>query len=1424
MNGVISEYAFYVSADGSDWGAPVASGVFANDTTEKEIYFAATVGKFVRLVALSEVNGNPWTSAAEINVLGKIAPPSYGPFNLMDIPGITNPVLTAADVTDFDADFVADPFLYYENSTWYMFFEALIPSLGHGAIGFASSYDGLHWDYEEIVLSEDFHLSHPLVLKHNGHYYMVCETYQIGEVRVYETSNFPYDWTYVSTLVSGRPFVDPSIFRYNDKWWMFVAGNSNSYCYLYYSDDLLAGWVEHPMSPIVTADASRARPGGRTFIYDYDRIIRPAQKANVVYGEGLRAFEIDILNETQYAEHEIPESPLIFASGSGWNATGMHHLDPWWTGTKWLCAVDGQDEHGRWSIGIYSTPPTLAPNGVIDLPSTDITIHTGDWVNFGGSGSDPDNSVPLMFLWQFGTGSGIPDSVQEDPGLTQFNIPGTYSVTFSVTDAHGFTDPSPATRTITVLPVTPTIPQTGWNLVYVDSEELLGEGEAAVNAFDGDVTTIWHTEWIENDPPPPHEIQIDLGALYEVDGFYYLPRQDGGKNGRINQYAFYVSADGADWGDPVASGAFANNALEKGVFFVPQTAQFVRLVALSEVNGNPWTTMAELNILGVPTNVNPPVITSLPITEATQGELYSYDVEATDFDPGDTLSYVLDVAPEGMSIDPATGLITWTPNGAQAGDNSVTVTVYDNGRPVLSDSQNFTITVENTNDAPVITSIPVTGAIQGELYSYDVEATDFDPGDTLSYSLDVAPDGMTIDPFTGVITWIPAEAQVGDNSVTVTVFDDGTPALSGNQSFTVTVSAVIPQALWSLVYVDSEEVVGEDGAGVNAFDGDTTTLWHTEWSAGDPPPPHEIQINLGSLYKIGGFRYLPRQDGGRNGRIGEYAFYVSTDISDWGVPVATGIFANDATEKEVSFAPVLGQFVRLVALSEVNGNPWTTMAEINILGIQSTDNYPPNGTIMLPSGDVAINAGDWVDFSGIGSDPDNDLPLSFLWQFGAGSGIADSVDEDPGLVQFNSPGIYTVTFTVSDALGITDPTPATRTVNVTSISPIIPQSSWSLIYVDSEEVAGEDGAAVNAFDGDVTTLWHTEWKVSDPPPPHEIQINLGGLYAIDGFYYLPRQDGGVNGRIKEYAFYVSTDGSDWGAPVATGIFTNDAVEKQVSFMPILGQFVRLIALSEVNGNPWTTIAEINILGAPSDNSPPNGTIILPSGDMTISAGDSVDFSGVGSDPDNDLPLSFLWQFGAGSGIADLTDESPGIVQFDNPGIYTVTFTVTDALGFTDPTAATRTITVNSNSSLIPQSGWSLVYVDSEELVGEDGAAVNAFDGDVTTIWHTEWMGSDPPPAHEIQIDLGSIYTIDGFRYLPRQDGGINGRIKEYALYMSVDGSDWGAPVAIGLFANDATEKQVFFAPKTGQFFRLVVLSEVNNNPWTTVAEINILGY
>jgi F5/8 type C domain len=88
---------------------------------------------------------------------------------------------------------------------------------------------------------------------------------------------------------------------------------------------------------------------------------------------------------------------------------------------------------------------------------------------------------------------------------------------------------------------------------------------------------------------------------------------------------------------------------------------------------------------------------------------------------------------------------------------------------------------------------------------------------------------------------------------------------------------------------------------------------------------------------------------------------------------------------------------------------------------------------------------------------------------------------------------------------------------------MIPQSSLSLASYDSQETAGSNSAATNAIDGNTSTMWHTQWYASFPPPPHYITLNLNGAYIVQGFRHTPRQDGSMNGTIKQYEFYPYND-------------------------------------------------------------------------------------------------------------------------------------------------------------------------------------------------------------------------------------------------------------------------------------------------------------
>jgi len=261
------------------------------------------------------------------------------PFDLSPCGDIKNPVLTAQDVTDVDAEFVADPFMVREDGTWYMFFEVLNRQSGHGDIGLAVSEDGCRWEYKQIVLDEPFHLSYPGVFKWEGEYYMVPETRLAYAVRLYKAEEFPFKWRYVQDLVAGN-YLDPTLFNDGQRWWMF-AGERCDVLHLFHADDLEGPWVRHPASPVVKLDGDIARPGGPVIRYD-GRYYRYTQDCDPTYGNQVRAFEITILTPERYEERPVESNPIVQATGRGWNAEQMHHVDAHYVdGVGWIAVVDG---------------------------------------------------------------------------------------------------------------------------------------------------------------------------------------------------------------------------------------------------------------------------------------------------------------------------------------------------------------------------------------------------------------------------------------------------------------------------------------------------------------------------------------------------------------------------------------------------------------------------------------------------------------------------------------------------------------------------------------------------------------------------------------------------------------------------------------------------------------------------------------------------------------------------------------------------------------------------------------------------------------------------------------------------------------------------------------------------------------------------
>lgn len=254
-------------------------------------------------------------------------------------------LLTADDVTDVPARFVADPFMIEHEGRWYMFFEVLNRDTNQGDIGLASSLNAGKWIYHQIVLDEPFHLSYPFVFAWEGKVYLVPETVAAGSVRVYESTQFPSRWKLKQELIPDVALADPTLFEHEGTWWMF-GGKSGTHdeLRLFYADTPFSKWQEHPQSPLIQGDANRARPGGRVVMVN-GQLWRVTQDCDPRYGNALRAYPIVKLSRTEYAEDPTNMKTLLEGTGQDWNAAGMHHADLWrMESGGWRACVDGHQK------------------------------------------------------------------------------------------------------------------------------------------------------------------------------------------------------------------------------------------------------------------------------------------------------------------------------------------------------------------------------------------------------------------------------------------------------------------------------------------------------------------------------------------------------------------------------------------------------------------------------------------------------------------------------------------------------------------------------------------------------------------------------------------------------------------------------------------------------------------------------------------------------------------------------------------------------------------------------------------------------------------------------------------------------------------------------------------------------------------------
>ena len=222
--------------------------------------------------------------------------------------------------------FLADPFIYSHKGKDYCFVEEFNYLNLKGSI---SLYEFKNNSAIKIgnVLKEKFHLSFPYLFEYENKIFMVPESSENRDIRLYEATNFPLEWKLNKIIFNNVKAVDTMIFKKDNHWWLFTnidpsdIGDNCSELFIYYSDNPINdSWISHKLNPVLV-DSNIARNGG--ILYDNNNILRIGQKQGFdKYGLGYSVNKIITLNPYEYKEEKIYE----FESDSKSRKQGPHHL------------------------------------------------------------------------------------------------------------------------------------------------------------------------------------------------------------------------------------------------------------------------------------------------------------------------------------------------------------------------------------------------------------------------------------------------------------------------------------------------------------------------------------------------------------------------------------------------------------------------------------------------------------------------------------------------------------------------------------------------------------------------------------------------------------------------------------------------------------------------------------------------------------------------------------------------------------------------------------------------------------------------------------------------------------------------------------------------------------------------------------------
>ena len=204
------------------------------------------------------------------------------------------------------------------------------------------------------------------------------------------------------------------------------------------------------------------------------------------------------------------------------------------------------------------------------------------------------------------------------------------------------------------------------------------------------------------------------------------------------------------------------------------------------------------------------------------------------------------------------------------------------------------------------------------------------------------------------------------------------------------------------------------------------------------------------------------------------------------------------------------------------------------------------------------------------------------------------------------------------------------------------------------------------------------------------------------------------------------------------------------------------------------------------------------------------------------------------GLVSITSDSPdpsyrytidGSDPDENSSLYTTPFLfnkfgIIKAMAFLqDSNTVSETVTTNFD---VPKTLWE---ISSTKKSHSSYSITNAIDGNPKSVWFTE-RGQDKNTESSITVAFGELLQLQGFSYLPRQDGRNEANIFKYDLALSTDGKKWNTVLKGKEFSNignnPVLQEIKFDRTIPAKYMKLTCISDLNDEGWMNIAELDVI--